>query len=53
MSVFQWAINRRSDYWKRVDEFVPERWTGDPEFEHDNRAAMQPFVSRFPKPFRS
>lgn len=48
LSIFQWAINRRPDYWTRVDEYVPERWLDDPEFKNDNRAAMQPFVSHPP-----
>lgn len=29
--------------WLQLDDFVPERWMGDPEFETDNRACFRPF----------
>lgn len=30
-------------YFKDPNEFIPERWTGDKRFEHDNRNVFQPF----------
>jgi cytochrome P450 len=32
-----------SDYFALPDEFIPERWTGDPRFASDNKEAFQPF----------
>jgi len=34
---------RNPSYFSRVDEYIPERWMGDPAFAKDNRAALQPF----------
>jgi cytochrome P450 len=30
-------------YFKDPEEFVPERWLGDPRYENDRREAAQPF----------
>ncbi|PYH43686.1 cytochrome P450 [Aspergillus saccharolyticus JOP 1030-1] len=43
VSVHQWATYRSPENFKRPDDFVPERWTDDPEFASDNKAAFQPF----------
>jgi cytochrome P450 len=43
IAIYQWAIYRSSKYFSRPEEFIPERWTGDPEFQNDNRAVVMPF----------
>ncbi|RAL08505.1 cytochrome P450 [Aspergillus homomorphus CBS 101889] len=43
VSVQQWSTYHSPDNFKRPDEFIPERWTNDPEFAGDNKAAFQPF----------
>lgn len=39
----QLAMYTSPDNFKRPQEFVPERWLGDKEFEDDQRHALQPF----------
>ena len=39
----QWSANHSSANFRRPNEFVPERWTGDPEFKDDKRRVVQPF----------
>ncbi|KAJ5354081.1 hypothetical protein N7541_006645 [Penicillium brevicompactum] len=43
VSVALLAAYRSPKYWRRPDEFIPERWLGDPEFESDNRQIWAPF----------
>ncbi|KAI9737244.1 MAG: hypothetical protein M1818_005776 [Claussenomyces sp. TS43310] len=43
VSVLQLAANTHSSNWSRPLEFIPERWTDDPRFVNDDRAAMQSF----------
>lgn len=31
------------NYWAQVEEFIPERWLGDPKFKDDKRDVFQPF----------
>ncbi|CAN8101611.1 unnamed protein product [Discula destructiva] len=38
-----WAGYHSKLNWNRPDDFVPERWMGDPEFDSDNRACFHPF----------
>ena len=37
------AAYRLGSNFARPDEFLPERWMGDPEFAGDNQAVFQPF----------
>lgn len=39
----QYAVCRSSANFHRPDEFLPQRWLGDPEFANDRREASQPF----------
>ncbi|CAG8080220.1 unnamed protein product [Penicillium olsonii] len=43
VSVALLAAYRSPRYWRRPEEFIPERWLGDPEFESDNRHIWAPF----------
>ncbi|KAJ5597022.1 hypothetical protein N7450_003480 [Penicillium hetheringtonii] len=43
VSVALLAAYRSPKSWQRPDEFAPERWLGDPEFESDNRQIWAPF----------
>lgn len=43
VAVNQWAASRGSANFVRPNEFIPERWMGEPEFENDKRKAVQPF----------
>ncbi|PYI09546.1 cytochrome P450 [Aspergillus sclerotiicarbonarius CBS 121057] len=43
VSVHHWATYRNPRNFTRPDEFLPDRWTDDPEFAGDNKAAFQPF----------
>ncbi|UJO25015.1 Fatty acid synthase beta subunit hexB [Fulvia fulva] len=41
--VQQYAACRSSENFRRPDEFLPQRWLGDPEFANDRRSTSQPF----------
>ncbi|KAK4461500.1 cytochrome P450 [Cladorrhinum samala] len=43
VGVPQWASYQTERNFKNHDKFVPERWLGDPEYENDVRAILQPF----------
>jgi cytochrome P450 len=43
VEVWQWALFRNPNYWKQPEEFIPERWIGDPKFANDRRESFQPF----------
>ena len=43
VSVTQWAAYRSPDNFTLPNEFIPERWLGDPRFENDDKSALQPF----------
>lgn len=43
VSVSQWATNRSPTNFSRPESFLPERFLGDPNFEADQRHALQPF----------
>jgi averantin hydroxylase len=43
VAVNQWAASRSSANFVRPNEFIPERWMGEPEFDNDKRKAVQPF----------
>lgn len=43
VAVQQYAVCRSSANFHRPDEFLPQRWLGDPEFANDRREASQPF----------
>ncbi|KAL1961979.1 hypothetical protein VTN77DRAFT_714 [Rasamsonia byssochlamydoides] len=43
VSVNQWATYRNPKNFKHPNTFIPERWTNDPEFATDQKAALQPF----------
>jgi cytochrome P450 len=43
VSVSQWPANHSSRNFKKPDKFVPERFLGDPEYNDDNRAVLNPF----------
>jgi cytochrome P450 len=43
VSIFRYAANLSPRNFSRPNEYHPERWLGDPEFEHDDLAVMQPF----------
>jgi averantin hydroxylase len=43
VAVQQYAAARSSVNFHRADEFLPQRWLGDPDFVGDRREASQPF----------
>ncbi|KAJ5960900.1 uncharacterized protein N7479_008050, partial [Penicillium vulpinum] len=43
VSVHQWALYRREDYFKDPNTYHPERFLGDPLFADDRREVLQPF----------
>jgi cytochrome P450 len=43
VAINQWSANHSPSNFTRPDEFLPQRWLGDPEFENDKKKAMQPF----------
>ncbi|KAL2145397.1 hypothetical protein VTI28DRAFT_7324 [Corynascus sepedonium] len=43
VSVPQWASYQSESNFRNPQKFAPERWLGDPEYDHDVRAVLQPF----------
>ncbi|KAK7416664.1 hypothetical protein QQZ08_011930 [Neonectria magnoliae] len=43
VEVWQWASYHNPANFIRPDEFIPERWLGDPLFANDRKEAFQPF----------
>ncbi|KAJ5658528.1 uncharacterized protein N7484_002177 [Penicillium longicatenatum] len=43
LSIHQWALYRREEYFKDPNSFHPERFLGYPEFINDRRDVFQPF----------
>ncbi|PWY75960.1 cytochrome P450 [Aspergillus eucalypticola CBS 122712] len=43
VSVHHWATYRNPRNFTRPDDFLPERWSSDPQFAGDDKAAFQPF----------
>lgn len=43
VEVWQWSSYRHPDHFKQPEEFIPERWLGDPRFKNDKKDVFQPF----------
>ncbi|KAF4466375.1 cytochrome P450 [Fusarium albosuccineum] len=43
LGVWQWPIFHNPKFFRDAESFVPERWLGDPAYQNDQRAAVQPF----------
>ncbi|XXH00038.1 hypothetical protein Hte_006379 [Hypoxylon texense] len=43
VDIWQASLYRDPAYFTQADNFVPERWLGDPRFANDSRQAVQPF----------
>ncbi|KAJ5937997.1 hypothetical protein N7454_004339, partial [Penicillium verhagenii] len=43
VSIHQWALYRREEYFKDPNTYRPERFLGDAEFVNDRRDVFQPF----------
>jgi cytochrome P450 len=43
VSIHQWALYRRDEYFTDPNNFHPERFLSDPRFLHDRRDMLQPF----------
>ena len=43
VSVSTWCASHSSDNFKDPDNFVPERWLGDPQYHSDKKLASRPF----------
>lgn len=43
VSVHQWALYRREEYFKDPNTYHPERFLGDLSFADDRREVLQPF----------
>lgn len=43
VSIHHYATYHSPDNFKNPDQFIPERWLGDPEYADDKREAVQPF----------
>ncbi|KAL7919286.1 cytochrome P450 [Trichoderma austrokoningii] len=43
IEIWLWTAFHSPDYWTRPEEFIPERWLGDPQFENDKREIFTPF----------
>lgn len=43
MSLYHYALYYNEKFFKKPEEFHPERWLGDAEFADDDRDVFQPF----------
>ncbi|KAJ5381530.1 Cytochrome P450 [Penicillium cataractarum] len=43
VSIHQWALYRRDNYFKDANKYHPERFMGDTNFKDDRREVLQPF----------
>lgn len=43
VAVHHYATYRNPELWNKPNEFHPERWLGDPEFNNDHLDALEPF----------
>ncbi|KAM0490942.1 hypothetical protein ACHAP8_011080 [Fusarium lateritium] len=43
IGIWQWPMFHNPKFFKDPESFVPERWLGDPKYDSDKKAAMQPF----------
>jgi cytochrome P450 len=43
LSIHQWALYRRQEYFSKPNTYHPERWMGSPQFATDRRDVFQPF----------
>ncbi|KAK2022784.1 cytochrome P450 [Colletotrichum zoysiae] len=43
IDTWQWALYHNPEHFSRVEEFIPERWLGDPRFDNDAKKVVQPF----------
>ncbi|RTE83834.1 hypothetical protein BHE90_001594 [Fusarium euwallaceae] len=43
VDIWHWAVYRNPDHFAQPNDFVPERWLGDPRFDNDAKRALQPF----------
>ncbi|OKP00943.1 Isotrichodermin C-15 hydroxylase [Penicillium subrubescens] len=43
VSIHQWALYRREEYFKEANIYHPERFLGHPDFTDDRREVLQPF----------
>ncbi|KAM0260151.1 hypothetical protein ACHAQJ_002916 [Trichoderma viride] len=43
IDIWYWTMFHYPDYWTQVEDFIPERWLGDPRFENDKRQIFTPF----------
>ncbi|KAK5992000.1 Trichothecene C-15 hydroxylase [Cladobotryum mycophilum] len=43
MEVWQWVAHHNPEYFTLPEEFIPERWLGDPRFANDQTDVFQPF----------
>ncbi|KAH8881052.1 cytochrome P450 [Thozetella sp. PMI_491] len=43
IDIWQWSMYHSPAYFKDPEEFVPERWQGDPRFAQDQSQVYQPF----------
>ncbi|RFU79370.1 cytochrome p450 [Trichoderma arundinaceum] len=43
IDIWYWTMFHHPDYWVQAEDFIPERWLGDPRFENDKRQIFTPF----------